>query len=319
MFLPILIAAIIIMLASLAGIVFLWKSLGRVLEKNLSLLVSFSAGVFLLVVIQLLREVFVHGSSVGMGILWAVVGVVGVLLLFRFLPAFHHHHDEHHEDDEHSHIDARRIMLGDAMHNIGDGVLLAVAFSVSVPLGIATAVSIFVHEFVQEASEFFVLRQAGLSTKKALLYNFSVSATILIGAIGGYFLLESFSALEVPLLAISAGAFLVVVLHDLIPDAVRNSQKKKSYAKHIAFFELSELFLVVVVINSVFDVCKMCTQTFDRDVVVFLNFANQVSEFVQQHTLSMCSCFNFNVCINRLADASQFCNCFSIIDNDAAI
>lgn len=242
----ILLAAFVVMLASLVGVLFVWRSIGKIVENKLSLLVSFSAGVFLLIVIQLLREVFEHSGSIGTGILWVLAGIVGVLALFRFLPAFHHHHDEHHEEEPHSHIDARRILFGDAIHNIGDGVLLSTAFMVSVPLGIATTLSIFVHELVQETSEFFVLRQAGMSTKKALLVNLGVSTTILIGALGGFFLLDAFEALEIPLLAISAGAFLVVVLHDLVPDAVRNSHKKKSYLKHIAFFVFGVLVMLAL-------------------------------------------------------------------------
>ncbi len=92
----------------------------------------------------------------------------------------------------------------------------------------------FVHELVQEVSEFFVLKQAGYSTKKALLTNFAVSSTILIGSIGGTFLLDTFSELELPLMGIAAGAFLVVVFQDLIPHSVRKAKAKASHLKHAA-------------------------------------------------------------------------------------
>jgi zinc transporter ZupT len=55
-----------------------------------------------------------------------------------------------------------------------------------------------------------VLRQAGFATRKALVINFITSSTILIGAIGGYFLLEKFEAIEPALLGITAGAFLIL-------------------------------------------------------------------------------------------------------------
>jgi zinc and cadmium transporter len=223
------------MLASLAGVLFIWKGVGTFIEKNLSLLVSFSAGVFLVVVFQLGQETLHHAQSAGQGWIWILAGVLLITFIFRFLPDFHHHHDEQH-DHTHSRIDARRIVISDAIHNLGDGILIAATFSISIPLGIATAISIFVHEFVQEVSEFFVLRQAGLSVNRALTVNFLASATILIGAVGGYFVLDSFSALEVPLLGIAAGSFLVVVLHDLIPDSVRHSHETKSYFKYIATF-----------------------------------------------------------------------------------
>ena len=225
-----------IMLASLAGVLFIWKGVGRVIEKNLSLLVSFSAGVFLVVVFQLGQETLHHADSLRQGWIWILVGVILITFIFRFLPDFHHHHDDEQHNHTHSRIDARRIIASDAIHNIGDGILIAATFSISMPLGVATAISIFVHEFVQEVSEFFVLRQAGLSVKRSLCINFLTSATILIGALGGFFLLDNFEMLEVPLLGIAAGSFLVVVLHDLIPDSVRHSRETKSYFKYIATF-----------------------------------------------------------------------------------
>lgn len=242
----VILASFIIMLASLAGVFVLWRSAGRFIEKHLSLLVSFSAGVFLVIALFLGNEVLFHGDSLGQGLLWIVLGGVGILLLFRFLPMFHHHHDESGHAHTHGKIDARRIMLSDALHNIGDGILIAASFAVSPAVGFLATLSIFIHELVQEVSEFFVLRQAGYSTSRALTLNFLVSSTILIGALGGFFLLDAFEMLELPLLGIAAGSFLVVVLHDLIPHSVRYSREKKSYLKYIVLFILGAALMTVV-------------------------------------------------------------------------
>jgi len=243
----ILIASIIIMLASLSGVFFIWKRLGNIIEKKLSFLVSLSAGVFLFVTYLLGEEVFRHSENNFYGFLWIVIGIAIFYGLFKILPTFHHHHDEKEEcDHQHSHIDIRRIMWSDAIHNIGDGILLATSFMASPGIGVITTLSIFVHEFVQETSEFFVLRQAGYKTKKALFLNFLVSTTILIGAVGSYFLFETFEMLEVPLLGIAAGSFLVVVVNDLIPHSIRHSQNKTHYAQHITWFIIG-LFLMFFV------------------------------------------------------------------------
>jgi len=50
------------MLASLGGVLFIWKGIGKIIERNLSLLVSFSAGVFLVVVFQLGQETLHHAD-----------------------------------------------------------------------------------------------------------------------------------------------------------------------------------------------------------------------------------------------------------------
>lgn len=233
---PLLIAAGTVMLMALAGVVVVWKHLGVVIERNLSVLVSFSAGVFLLIAFRLAEEVLGHTHQVYEGVLWIGLGALVVWVAFRFLPSFHHHHDTRSEDCVHAPIDARRILISDGIHNVGDGILLAAAFAVSAPLGIIATLSVLAHEVVQEISEFFVLRQAGLSTSRALLYNFLVSSTILIGAIGGYFLLDTFERIEVPLLGLAGGALLVVVVYDLIPHSIRTSRRTAEYGTHIVWF-----------------------------------------------------------------------------------
>ena len=238
--------SILIILASLIGVVSVWRRAGRVIELNLTLLVSFSAGVFLVIAYQLGREAMAHAAIPGMGLVWIAVGTLAVWLLFKFIPSFHHHHDGGLETSSHSKLDARRIMVGDALHNMGDGILLATSFAVSSLLGVLTALSIFVHELVQEMSEFFVLRQAGYSTKQALILNFIISGTMLVGALGSFFLLGSSEALEVPLLGLASGAFLVVVVHDLIPHSVRASKQKNLYLRHFAWFLIGVVLMLVV-------------------------------------------------------------------------
>jgi len=243
MFSVLILAALTIMLASLAGVITIWNRLGSIIERNLSVLVSFSAGVFLLIVYALTTETLEHAASPSLGIAFVVLGIALALVLFRNMPGFHHHHDTQAEEHTHSHIDTRRILASDAVHNMGDGILLAAAFSVSTEVGIITTVSVFIHELVQEVSEFFVLRQGGYSVRRALALNALVSSTVLVGAIGGYFLLETFEQLEAPLIGIAAGMLLVVVVHDLIPHSIRSSRQSARYGKHLAWFALGALLM----------------------------------------------------------------------------
>lgn len=228
-----LLSAFVVMLASLVGVIAVWNRAGRYIEAHLDLLVSFSAGVFLVFAFQVGQEALEHSSSGFSGLAWILGGAIVIWALFKLAPDSHSHsHGEH----GHSHLDARRLLATDAVHNAADGIFLAASYAVSVPLGIAATMGVLAHEMLQEISEFFVLRDAGYSTKKALLVNFLVSGSVLIGAVGGYFLLDTFEALEGPLLAIVAGGIIVVVLHDLLPHSVRDSVTKRHYAEHLALF-----------------------------------------------------------------------------------
>ena len=235
MLLEILFYSFVIMLASLSGLVLIWKSAGKFLTKNLPFFVSFSAGVFLVLAYQLSLEALELAPSLGVGIAFILSGIIGTWVLFRSIPSFHHHHASRHER-AHSRLDARRILFGDAVHNVVDGILLVAAFSASAALGMITVLSIFIHELVQEVSEFFVLKESGFSTTQALGVNFLVSSTILIGALGSFFLLREFAALEVVLLGFAAGSFLLVVFYDLIPHSIRRSETQTQYTQHITWF-----------------------------------------------------------------------------------
>lgn len=245
---PLLIYSALVMIASLSGVATIWYGIGKFVERNSHFLVSFSAGVFLVISYYLGIEVLGHSRTTLEGIAWILVGGLGIWLLFKFLPTFHHHHDSGAEDKSHDRLDARRIIVGDAIHNLGDGILLASSFAVSASLGAVTALSVFIHELVQEMSEFFVLKQAGYSTRRALTLNLAISSTILIGAIGGFYLLDTFAVLEVPILGIASGSFLVVVIHDLIPHSIRTSRNNNLYSKHLLWFILG--IILMFMINS---------------------------------------------------------------------
>jgi len=238
----ILLSSFAIMLASLVGVFSLWKSVGMAIERNLHLLISFSAGVFIVIIYGLAQEAIEHSSSLGNGLFWIFFGALLLWVVSKLLPTIHTHREAE-ADIGHKPIEVRRLLISDGIHNIGDGILLAASFAAAPILGLTAAISIFVHELLQETSEFFVLREAGLSTKRALTINFAVSATILIGSMGGFFLLDVFEILEAPLLGIAAGAFLVVVLHDLIPHSVRDVRKPIHYVKHLGWFLVGAVFM----------------------------------------------------------------------------
>ncbi len=109
------------------------------------------------------------------------------------------------------------ILLGDALHNFVDGVAIAAAFAVSVPLGITTSIAVIAHEVPQEVGDFAILLHSGYSRRRALTYNALSSLTALVGAVLTYFLLPVVQSVVPYLLAISAASFIYIALADLVP------------------------------------------------------------------------------------------------------
>ena len=109
------------------------------------------------------------------------------------------------------------ILVGDAFHNFVDGVVIAAAFLVSVPLGIGTAVAVIAHEVPQEVGDFAILLDAGYGRAKAFGLNLLSSAATLPGALAGYFWMAQATEAIPYILALSAASFIYIALADLIP------------------------------------------------------------------------------------------------------
>ena len=237
----ILAASLLVMFASLAGVFSLWQRAEKIIERNLDFLISFSAGVFVVIVYRLSVETIEHAGQAVLGFTWILIGALFIWTVFKLLPALHMH-----AETVETRINPRRILVSDSIHNIGDGVLLAATFSVSVALGVVTTASILIHEVLQEISEFFILRKGGYTPQKALSLNFFTSSSILVGSVGGFFFLELFEYLEPPLLGFAAGALLVVVLTDLIPHSIGGSYERLHYVKHILLFLIGVSLMLAV-------------------------------------------------------------------------
>ena len=74
------------------------------------------------------------------------------------------------------------VILGDAIHTFVDGMVIAAAALVSLPLGATTALAVAAHEIPQEAGDFAILLAAGHSRARAFVLNLASAAGGLLGA-----------------------------------------------------------------------------------------------------------------------------------------
>jgi zinc and cadmium transporter len=117
------------------------------------------------------------------------------------------------------------ILIGDALHNLVDGVVIAAAFLTSVPLGIAAAVAVVAHEVPQEVGDFGILLDAGYPPRKALIWNALSSSTTLVGAAVGYLWLAGAQWLLPYALAVAAASFIYIAIADLVPILHRQASR----------------------------------------------------------------------------------------------
>jgi len=212
------ISVIIVSAASLVGILtFLIQN--KRIDKIILYLVSFSVGaLFGDVFIHLLPEAFRASTNAAVG-LYVLTGILFSFIMEKFI---HWRHCHTPESKQHHHRLAYMNLVGDAMHNFIDGLVIAGAYFISIPVGIATTIAVLFHEIPHELGNFGVLVYGGFSKLKALLFNFLTALTALLGAFLGI-IIGSAGTATAFLVPFAAGNLIYIAGTDLIPELHKTS------------------------------------------------------------------------------------------------
>lgn len=222
----------------------------RKLQENsrlLLLLVSLACGAMLgNAFIHLLPESFeqVGSSLTSMLVLAGIFGCFAIEKVLRHGPwlchsNLHAHHEsldhEHrklhsgkHNCEGHVHPTGYLSVFSDGLENLTDGIVIAVAFMVDTPTGIATTIAVLAHEIPLEVGDFAVMLNAGFSRTKAVLFNLMSAAISMLGAglvlVGGSYI-ENLPNMLAP---VAAGAIIYMAAAGLIPQIQRETNMKRS-------------------------------------------------------------------------------------------
>lgn len=193
--------------------------------KLLPMLVAYATGTLLgAAFLGMLPEALEQGGATHPVLATALGGVVLFFVLEKVV-LWRHCHDADCEEHQRA---GPLILIGDAMHNFVDGVVIGAAFLASVPLGVTTAVAVLAHEIPQEVGDFAILLDAGYGRGKALAWNALSSTTTLVGAGLAWGALHETQHLVPYLLALAAGGFIYIAAADLIPGLHRHVAAKVS-------------------------------------------------------------------------------------------
>jgi len=127
----------------------------------------------------------------------------------------HHHHHQHQSGQKSAKSVIYMIVTGDGLHNMMDGLAIGIAFAGGgIGGGLSTSVAVLCHELPHEVGDFAVLLKAGLSVKKAVMYNTLSAFLCFIGMTIGIMVGKMDTGM---LSSIIAGMFLYIALVDMIP------------------------------------------------------------------------------------------------------
>ncbi|MFA5175842.1 MAG: ZIP family metal transporter [Candidatus Nanoarchaeia archaeon] len=219
-----LVSVLIISLISLIGIFSLKIKIEK-LKQILIYFISFSAGALLGdAFIHLIPSLFKESSA----IISALTILLGIILFFILEKVIHWRHCHMPITKEHVHPLAYMNLVGDALHNFIDGLIIAGSYLINIQVGIATTLAVILHEIPQEIGDFGVLLHAGLKRTKALFLNFVTGLTAVLGTIIALVLTNYISNLQFYITGIAIGGFIYIAGSDLIPEMHKEVKLEKS-------------------------------------------------------------------------------------------
>ncbi|MHA1805817.1 MAG: ZIP family metal transporter [Promethearchaeota archaeon] len=234
----------------------------KTLDNILFILVAFATGTILATAlfdlipesIQHLEELNLEGANFSETLPFGIIifGFVVFFILERFIYWFHGH--AHQKESEYvcyenlstggemmfpkeKNIKSVAILnlLGDALHNFLDGIIIMVAFFNGLVNGIIVVLAVLFHELPQEIGDFGILLYGGFSRRNALFYNFMSAMVALLGGLISFILSNIIEVFNSLILAFSGGGFLYIASAELMPEIIKQKNLKKSIIQALIF------------------------------------------------------------------------------------
>ena len=220
--------------------------------------------------LHLLPEAFESAASPKHLFMALLAGLVFFFLLDK-AELWHHGHEHHHEGSEHDemirplggpddgasrhgsgHLDhgqrhAHRrpehqgahatpsggwaVLAGDTVHCLGDGILIAAAFTADLRLGLIASVAVLAHEVPHHMGDLAVLRDLSGDRSAALAKVSLAGATTVLGGLAGYWLLDGLRDYLPYFLVVASSSFVYVALADLIPQLQKRLGARQTLAQ----------------------------------------------------------------------------------------
>jgi ZIP family zinc transporter len=191
--------------------------------------IGFSTGIMVLISVFELIPESLSEAGVVPSILAASLGAGLILALHVLIPHVHLGREQVPSVDLRA---AYLVAFGLILHDVPEGFAMANAFLASPSLGVLVAIAIALHNIPEE----FAMAIPAVAVKnKALLFKAAVLSGLAepVGAILGLFAVHLNPALNPSLMAIAAGAMIMISFLELVPMA-RKFGKMESFALGIA-------------------------------------------------------------------------------------
>ena len=226
------VSVLIIGCVSLIWVVTLWISTEK-LKQILIYFIAFSAWTLMwdafLHLLWETAEQYWYNENIALFILW------WILLWFIIEKIINWNHCHLPITKEHQHPFAQMNLVGDMVHNFIDWLVVASAFLLSIPVWIATALAVLLHEIPQEIWDFGVLIHWWYTKVKALKLNFLSALTAFVWVLLALLLQQYVENISEFLMPFSAWLFIYIAWTDLIPELHKHPKVSQSLLQALCF------------------------------------------------------------------------------------
>ena len=244
------ISVLIVSLISLIGVFFLALKPDKLHRIQLILVGLATGGLLGGAFFHLIPEAYHSFKDPIYASLYVLLGFLAFFALERFLHWQHDHTSGISDQKNHIKAFGPLNLFSDAFHNLLDGVLIGAAYVYSTDLGIATTLTVMMHELPQEIGDFGVLIHAGYTPRRALFFNFLSACTSFLGLLLVLLFNISSDKVSMVILPFAAGGFIYLAAADLIPELHTEKTIKNSIYQFIALLAGMGLLLAMLFITE---------------------------------------------------------------------
>jgi zinc and cadmium transporter len=101
-------------------------------------------------------------------------------------------------------------LIGDTIHNLVDGMLIAAGFLANPSVGMLTVIAVGLHELPREVGSFSLFVHGGVRPMRAVAYNALTGVVALVGAMATLLVGSQVAGLAMYLLPVAAGTYLYI-------------------------------------------------------------------------------------------------------------
>ncbi len=187
-------------------------------DKQLTLLVAFSAGILLSTGLNhMVAESFTESGR------WGMLSVsIGFVVLYGYEKMAMVHACR--EQDCHVHHFGGSALVGMGFHSFLDGFAIAVSFEFEKTLGVLVLVAVMLHRLPTGISMAIIMLSNKYNESKAWITLTIIAALTVVGALAGTLIPVHENLILSLAVGLSGGTFLYISTSDLLPLAHENSQ-----------------------------------------------------------------------------------------------